>query len=106
MTENEKVQYLTSRIQEYLNDGVLLEDAIRHSINYVNEVDESNFEDLINKVRYYKRMYSLQKAFTKKVVSFLKFLTQNNNNFISNSAKDFLNDYFTEFKNIKQIKNK
>jgi hypothetical protein len=61
-------------------------------------------QDLINKVRYYKKMYVLQKVFCKKVIGFLMFTSKNGNEFISNKSKELVNEFFTEFRKIKEIK--
>jgi len=78
----------------------------QYILDAMNDYASQNYKDemLINKVRYYKKMYMLQKVFCKKVIGFLMFTSKNRNEFISNTSKELVNEYFTEFKKIKEIK--
>jgi hypothetical protein len=66
---------------------------------------EENIKDLVQKVRYYKAMYHLQKAFTKKLIGFLKFLTNSHNEKVSANAQGFIDEFFEMKKQIKEAKN-
>lgn len=65
---------------------------------------EENINNLVAKVRHYKDKYNNQKKLTKKMLGFLKFLSNNYNERISGNAKDILNEYNTELQRIKEEK--
>lgn len=65
---------------------------------------EENIADLVSKVRFYKKMFLLQRAYIKASTGLLKYLRNNNNNKISSQANQTLENYYNGLDAIHQEK--